>query len=129
MLYRYCHYLEKDGCCRRNATFNPKSLTNMYDNIEYMDGLGIFKDFEVYSRGENRGDLPNKVYSKIERPNEKLNDAIRRVNKLSMDNTIRNFEAKYNHMKNILMEYGEAEKLETLENLYNEFISIQESER
>lgn len=129
MIYRYCHYLEKDGFCRRNATFNPKSLNNMFDNIEYMDGLGIFNDIEVYSRGENRGDLPCKVYSKTEKPNERPNDAIRRVNKLSMDGTIKNFEAKYNQMKNILMEYGEAEKLEILENLYNEFISIQESER
>lgn len=129
MIYRYCFYLEKDGFCRRNATFNPKSLNNMFDNIEYMDELGIFKDIEVYSRGENRGDLPNKVYSRKEKINEKPNDAIRRVNKISLNNTIRTFEEKYNHIKSILIAHGEEEKLETLENLYNEFILIQESER
>lgn len=124
MLYRYCYYLEKDGVCRRNTRINLKARHNMCNNIQKMNNMNIFDDIEIYIRNTDRTQFPNKIYSKKENKLVAPTEAFERAEKLSMDDTIKNFERKYQYIKSILDQYKEKEKLETLENLYNKYITL-----
>lgn len=128
MLYRYCTYLEKDGFCRRNTRINPNAKVNMRNNIQKMDALGIYDNIEIYTRNPDRSKLPDKIYEKKTHIAETPIEAFERGQRISMKETIKNFERKYDYIKNILQRYNETDKLQTLENLYQQYLTLDERE-
>lgn len=131
MLTRYCYYLERDGECRRNTRINPKAGENIRNNIQKLDNLNIFDDIEVFIRNPHRSneDLePIKIYSQKENQYEQPLEAFERGKKIGMKDTIKGFQDKYEHIKSVLEQFGEAQKLETLEEIRARFNSLDERE-
>jgi len=128
MLTRYCYYLEKDGVCRRNTRINPKAIDNIRGNIQKLDDLNIFDDIEIYRRNPDRQELPIQIYSKNKNKYETPLEAFERASRMSMQDTKTTFEEKYTHIKGILEEFGETDKLQILEDIKVSFSNLDERE-
>lgn len=71
---------------------------------------------------------PDKIYEKKTHIAETPIEAFERGQRISMKETIKNFERKYEYIKNILQRYNETDKLQTLENLYQQYLTLDERE-
>lgn len=125
MLTRYCYYLEKDGVCRRNTRINPKAIDNIRGNLQKLDELGIFDDIEVYRRNPDRNELPIQIYSQKTHQYETPLQAFERAAKMSLPNTKRTFQEKYEHIKSVLESFGETEKIKVLEDIQVSFSDLE----
>lgn len=125
MLTRYCYYLEKDGVCRRNTRINPKAIDNIRGNLQKLDKLEIFDDIEVYRRNPDRNELPIQIYSQKANQYETPLEAFERAARISLPDTKRTFQEKYEHIKNVLESFGETEKIKILEDIQVSFSEIE----
>lgn len=129
MLTRYCYYLEKYGECRRNTRLDHSAVQSLRTNIQRLDDLEIFDDITISVRGKEMDLLPVQNYSK--RTDTKLTplQAYDEGVKLSFNNTIRNFEMKYEQIKKTLSKHQEIEQLEKLEMIRKAFEKEKSEER
>lgn len=128
MLYRYCYYLERDGECRRNTRINPNAMNNIRSNIEKLDKLGIFDDIEIYTRNPERNALPIKIFSQKEEKQETPLQAFERGKAISFQTTKQSFQEKYEYIKGVFQQFGDMQRLETLEKLQEQFNDLGERE-
>lgn len=129
MLTRYCYYLEKYGECRRNTRLDHSAVQSLRTNIQRLDDLEIFDDITISVRGKEMDLLPVQNYSK--RTDTKLTplQAYDEGVKLSFNDTIRNFEMKYEQIKKTLSKHQEIEQLEKLEMIRKAFEKEKSEER
>lgn len=128
MLYRYCYYLEKDGECRRNTRVNPNAINKLRENLDRFDKLEVFDDIEVYIRSTNKDQLPVKIYSQNENEFETPLEAFERGRKTSYNIAKQTFPSKYDYIKSVLEKNNDVSRLETLEQIQSQFISLNERE-
>lgn len=129
MLTRYCYYLEKYGECRRNTRLDHSAVQSLRTNIQRLDDLEIFDDITISVRGKEMDLLPVQNYSK--RTDTKLTplQAYDEGVKHSFNDTIRNFEMKYEQIKKTLSKHQEIEQLEKLEMIRKAFEKEKSEER
>lgn len=129
MLTRYCYYLEKYGECRRNTRLDHSAVQSLRTNIQRLDDLEIFDDITISVRGKEMDLLPVQNYSK--RTDTKLTplQAYDEGVKLSFNDTIRNFEMRYEQIKKTLSKHQEIEQLEKLEMIRKAFEKEKSEER
>lgn len=121
MLTRYCYYLEKDGECRRNTRLDHSAVQNLRTNIKRLDDLEIFDDIVISVRGKKMDSLPVQKYSKkIDTkltPLQAYDDEVVK----SFEDTRRNFDIRYEQIKEILIKHKEFKQLEKLEEIKKVF--------
>ena len=121
MLTRYCYYLEKYGECRRNTRLDPSAVQGLRTNLTRLDDMEIFDDITVSVRGKKMDDLPVQRYSKKETHNVTPLEAYDEAVHYSLEDTIINFNTKYEQLKETLTKYNETEQLEKLEAIKQAF--------
>lgn len=121
MLTRYCYYLEKDGECRRNTRLDHSAVESLRTNIERLDDLGIFDDITVSIRGKEMDSLPIQTYSKSINTEMTPLQAYDAGTIRSLNDTIRNFDIRYEKIRKVLSEHNELEQLEKLEEIRKAF--------
>ena len=123
-LSRYCHYLEKDGICRRNTKMDPQMLVKLRDNLAKLEDTGLFDNIDIHIRGTKLRDFPLLMYSKNDNTGETPLSAFERCQKIALRNTRKTFMPRAENIRTILTKYSEDDKLEQLEQIENEFKSL-----
>lgn len=113
MLTRYCHYLKKDGECRRNTRLDHSSVQKLKENLQMLDKSDLFDDITISIRGKDYNTLPKQIYSKNSSKLTPL-QAYEEGQSLSLTDTQKNFYGKYKEIKEILERYNEVAQLEKL---------------
>lgn len=121
MFTRFCKFLAKDGECRRNTRVDEDSVRKIPENIETMDGLGIFDNITISVRGdESTGYMPTQIYSKKETPGippTYIYKSTVAQGKIPEDE----FERRYTELRAVLEQYGQDVQLKRLDDFYHQF--------